>query len=52
MSEHQQESNLKRLIVEARRKKFLTHEDLLNFLPNHLIGPEKMAGEEGERLGR
>jgi len=44
MSEHQQQSNLKRLIVEAKRKRFLTHEDLLNFLPGHLIGPEKMAG--------
>jgi RNA polymerase primary sigma factor len=41
MSEYK--NQIKKLCEEAKRKKFLTHEDLLNLLPNQLGSPEKLA---------
>lgn len=36
-------NQIKKLCEEAKRKKFLTYEDLLNLLPNQLGSPEKLA---------
>ena len=42
MNPNENQTGFKKLIIEAKRKGYLLHEDLMNLLPNTYADPEKM----------